>query len=142
MIFRVPRIAGRPPVGVGAKTAKSEFDGVGLAGDDAELAADGAHHRAFGFIVGWQLPGRTGKDRIAFDPINIFDRNRNALQPAETVAGFKGAVGGLRLLSNLAGVPGFIGFQLGVPLIMAVNDLFIEFDCRKLAVFKGDGERR
>ena len=78
----VPWVPGRTPMGVGAEPAKGKFDAVGLTGDDRQLAADGAHHGAFGLPFFGQLLWRSGEDGKAGNAEDIFHRKRDALQRA------------------------------------------------------------
>src|SRR5271167_3216754 len=78
---RIPRIIGRAMMAVQTGTAKSEFDHMGLADDGAELPTYRRHDwPVFLPRVGREAAARTSKARQAFRRVEVFNRDRYALE--------------------------------------------------------------
>ena len=118
---RVPRVARRAPVRIGAEAAIGELDGVGLPADYRELATQRPNNQPFMAPFYRQLARTAGEGRIAGDTEQVLDRDRDTLQRAEIVMHGERRVGEIGFPAHAVRIERLVSVERLPPRLMVGN---------------------
>ena len=105
-----------------AGAAECELDHMGLARDDAELAAQGRHQRSVPLPrIRWQPTARPGEAGVPDRGEQVLDRNRQSLERTDGHPGGKGSIGGRSDGASLLRRPQRIGVQALAKALVSGN---------------------